>query len=237
MSPALAFIGVSLLGTWGLASIGLIAGGVILLVDPGDAQVASGNVTGGIVLVGAGLVSGAIMQVMVMPLLGIDPPFPISAKKIIPNAKLTRWVSAGELRDFPDGAAKEVRLMSRRIAVIRQGEEVSAVNGLCSHSRLPFAGFPGSPIKAEPISNGCLTCPFHGASFSLPEGEVVRQPFTSEWNNDHPLLGRVQGSLFKILSKLPAPPGLGLTVTAENSQTFPARVEDGEVFVAIPERK
>jgi nitrite reductase/ring-hydroxylating ferredoxin subunit len=237
VSPALAFIGISLLGTWGLASIGLIAGGIILLVDPGDAQVSSGNVTGGVVLIAAGLVSGAIMQVIVMPLLGLDPPIPISAKKIIPTAKLTRWVSAGNLREFPDGVAKEVRLMSRRIAIIRQGETAQAVSGLCPHARLPFGGFPGSPLAPEPISDGCVTCPFHGARFDLENGKVVRQPFTSEWNNDHPFLGRVQGKMFGILSKVPAPPGMGLSTAAEDVQTFPVKVEDGEVFVAIPERK
>ena len=55
MSPALAFLGVSILGTWGLASIALIAGGIIMLFFPGDAQVDGDNVLGGLVLLIAGL--------------------------------------------------------------------------------------------------------------------------------------------------------------------------------------
>ncbi len=237
MSPALAFVGVSILGTWGLGSIGLIAGGIILLVDPGEGQAASGNVLGGLVLIGAGIISGGIMQVVVMPLLGLDPPFPIPARKIIPAVRLTRWIPAGSLRDLPDGTAREVRLKSRRIALVRQGADVSAIHGLCSHARLPLGGFPGSPVKPIPVRDGCLTCPFHGASFELESGGVVRQPFTSEWNNAHPFLGRVQGAMFRVLSKLPAPSALRVSMEAENAQTYPVRIEDGEVFVGLPERK
>lgn len=237
MSPALAFIGVSILGTWGLASLGLIVGGIILVVSPGDAPAASDNTVGGIVLIVAGLISGGLMQVVVTPLLGLDPPFPISAKKILPASKLTRWVPAGSLRDYTDGVPREVRLKSRRIVLIREGDTVSALNGLCSHARLPLGGFPGSPVRAIGIRDGCVTCPFHGATFEVASGKVVRQPFASEWNNDHPFLGRVQGRVFSVLSKLPAPPGLGLSMKAEDTQTYPVRVDNGDVFVAIPERK
>lgn len=237
MSPALAFVGVSILGTWGLGSIGLIVGGIILLIDPGEGQAASGNILGGLVLIGAGIVSGGIMQVVVMPLLGLDPPFPISARKIVPETRLTRWVPAGPLRDLPDGTAREVRLRSRRIALVRRGAEVNAMNGLCSHARLPLGGFPGSPVKPIPVRDGCVTCPFHGATFDLEGGSVVRQPFTSEWNNAHPFLGRVQGALFRMLSKIPSPASFRVSMEAPDVQTYPVRIEDGEVFVGLPERR
>lgn len=236
MSPALAFIGVSILGTWGLASLGLIVGGIILLVSPGDAPAASDNVVGGIVLIAAGLVSGGLMQIVVTPLLGLDPPFPISARKLLPASKLTRWVPAGALRDYTDGVPREVRLKSRRIVLVRQGETVSALNGLCSHARLPLGGFPG-PVAALPVKDDCVTCPFHGATFELATGKVVRQPFTSEWNNDHPFLGRFQSGIFSLLSRLPAPSGLGVSMKAEDTQVYPVRIENGDVFVAIPPRK
>jgi len=54
VSPALAFLGISILGTWGLASIGLIAGGIIMLFFPGDPTTASDNTLGGIVFIVAG---------------------------------------------------------------------------------------------------------------------------------------------------------------------------------------
>lgn len=223
MSPALAFLGISILGTWGLASIGLIAGGIILLFFPGDADTTSGSMVGGIVLLVAGLGSLGIMQITIAPLLGLDPPLPLKPKSWIPASKLTRWTSAGTLRDYPDGLPKEVRMLSRRIAIIRQGDQVYAMNALCSHARLPIAGFPGSPVKAEPVRDDCVMCPFHGARFEVATGKVVRQPFSSRFNNEHPFLGRLQSKL------------LFFNKTAYDQQTYPVKVEGDEIFVALPE--
>lgn len=222
MSPALAFLGLSILGTWGLASIGLIAGGIILIVAPGDAQTASSSTVGGIVLIVAGLASGGLMQLVVNPLLGIDAPLPLKAKNIVPHASMKRWARAGLLRDFPDGTPKEVRLLSRRVVIVRQGETAYALNALCSHARLPISGFPGSPVKAVPVKDDCVMCPFHGARFEVATGKVVRQPFTSEFNNDHPFLGRVQSKLFFF------------NRGAEDMQTFPVKIENGEISVGLP---
>jgi nitrite reductase/ring-hydroxylating ferredoxin subunit len=222
VSPALAFLGLSILGTWGLASIAMIAGGIILIFFPGSQDTASDPTVGGIVLLLFGLMSAGLMQITVAPLLGLDPPIRIKAKNIIPHSRMKRWVNAGPLEAFPDGEPKEVRMRSQRVAIVRVGEEAYAFGALCSHARLPFGGFPGSPIKPLPVRDGCITCPFHGARFELESGHVVRQPFTSEWNNDHPFLGRLQAKLLFFNKK------------AENTQTFPVRVEDGEIHVGLP---
>ncbi len=235
MSPALAFLGVSILGTWGLASIALIAGGIIMLFFPGDAQVDGDNVLGGLVLLIAGLGSmGAMVQVTMGPLLGMDPPLPVPAKKNVPASRLTRWVKAGLLRDFPDGTPKEIRLRSKRVLVIRQGDTATAMSALCSHARLPMAGLPGSPVKPIAVRDGCVTCPFHGAMFEAESGSVVRKPFDSAWNNAHPFLGRLQAPLFKLLSAPPAPKYLKPSMDAETMQTYPVRIENGEIEVGLP---
>lgn len=235
MSPALAFLGVSILGTWGLASIGLIAAGIVIWAFPGDAQTASHGALPGIILILLGLGSGGLMQLTVAPLLGLDPPFPLAAKKNVAASRLTKWTKAGLLREFPDGKPKEIRLLSRRLLVIRQGDTAYAMNALCSHARLPMGGFPGSPIKAEPIRDDCVTCPFHGARFEIISGRVVRQPFDSQWNNDHPFLGRVQKPIFQVLSALPGPRYLKPSMFAEDMQTFPVRIENGELHIGLPE--
>lgn len=222
MSPALAFIGISIIGTWGLASIGLIAGGIILIFFPGDPITASDNTLGGIVLIILGLISGGLMQMTVGPLLGIDPPIRIPAKSIKPHAAMTKWARAGLLRDYPDGIAREVRLRAQRVTLVRHGDDVYALNGLCSHARLPLAGIAGSPIKPYPVQEDCLTCPFHGARFEVATGKVVQQPFSSQWNHDHPFLGRLQSKMF-FWNK-----------SAEDIQTYPVRVENGEILVGLP---
>ncbi len=222
MSPALAFLGVSVLGTWGLASLGLIVGGIFMLFFPGDPITASDHTLGGIVLLVVGLISGGLMQAVVTPLLGVDPPLPLKAKNIVPAAKLNHWASAGTLRDYTDGMPKEVRLRSQRVTMIRMGDNMYAMNGLCSHARLPLGGFPGSPIKPAPVRDECVMCPFHGARFEVASGRVVRQPFSSEFNNDHPFLGRLQSKL------------LFFNKSAEDMQTFPVRIEDGVIMVGLP---
>ena len=233
MSPALAFLGISILGTWGLASIGLIAGGIILIVDPGQQQTASQAWLGGLVLIGAGVMSGGIMQIVVMPLLPIlDPPFPIRAKSIISQSKLTRWSRAGALREFKDGQPKEVSVLSKHVLIVRDGENAYALRGQCSHARLPLGGLPG--ITPEPLRDGCITCPFHGAKYEVATGKVVRQPFDSSFNNDHPLLGRLQSKVFRIISAPPTPPFIPKpTMTAEDTQTYPVRIENGDVMVGL----
>ncbi|WP_322819263.1 Rieske 2Fe-2S domain-containing protein [Tepidiforma sp.] len=241
MSPALAFLGVSILGTWGIASIGLIAGGIILLFFPGDPVTASDNTLGGIVLLVAGLVSGGLMQVVVAPLLGLDAPVPIRAREIRPHTEMTRWARVGLLRELPDGMPKEVRARAQRVVLVRTGDNVHALNALCSHARLPLAGFPGSPIRPEPVRDNCVMCPFHGARFDISTGKVVRQPFSSQFNNEHPFLGGIQSKIFKLLRFIPMPyqafpvPRFARpTLTAEDLQTYPVKVENGEVYVGLP---
>lgn len=222
MSPALAFIGISVLGTWGLASLGLIVGGIFMLFFPGDPVTPSGHVLGGVVLIIAGLVSGGLMQLVVAPLLGLDPPLPLKAKNIIPAARLTHWAKAGLVRDYTDGMPKEVRLRSQRVTMIRQGDQMFAMGGLCSHARLPLGGMPGSPIKPYAIKDDCVMCPFHGARFEVASGRCVRQPFSDEFNNAHPFLGRLQSKL------------MFFNKNAEDMQTYPVRIENGEVMVGLP---
>lgn len=222
MSVALAIVGASVLGTWGIATIALIVSGIVLLVAPGDAETTSSGLAVGIFLLISGLISGGLMQVVAMPLMGIDPPLPVKAKSIIPHEKMQEWASAGPLRNFTDGIATEVRLRSLRVAIVRQGEEVSALAALCTHARLPLGSFPGAPIKPEPVRDGCVMCPFHGARFEVSNGKAVRQPFASEFNANHPFLGTLQSKLFF------------WNMGAEDIQTYPVRIENDEVIVGLP---
>jgi nitrite reductase/ring-hydroxylating ferredoxin subunit len=238
VSLALAFVGVSIIGTWGLASIALIAGGIILIFFPGDATVGNGSdpMFAGIFLLAFGLVNLAIRMPMVMgPLLGLDPPLPLRAKNIKPATAMQKWASAGLVRDLPENVPVEKRMRAQRVTLVRQGDNVYALNGLCSHARLPLAGIPLSPIKAEPIRDNCVMCPFHGARFDIETGRVVRQPFTSEFNNDHPFLGRLQSKLFRFMSAPPTPSFIPKpSMNAEDLQTYPVRIENGEVMVGLP---
>jgi 3-phenylpropionate/trans-cinnamate dioxygenase ferredoxin subunit len=225
LSPALALLGILILGSWGVASIGLIAGGIILMFFAGDPTTAS---SGGIDAVGpwilliSGFISLGLAVMVTSPLLGLDPPIPIPASKIIPHSRMKRWERAGALADFPDGKPKEIRMRTIRVLIVRTGETAYAMGALCTHMRLPIGSFPGAPIKPYPVQDNCVTCPFHGARFDIETGRVVRQPWNSQFNNDHPFLGRLQSKL------IPWPK------RAEDIQTYPVNVENGEIFVMLP---
>ena len=36
----------------------------------------------------------------------------------------------------------------------------------------------GGPLQEGKIENGCVTCPWHGSTFKLADGTVVRGPAT-----------------------------------------------------------
>jgi nitrite reductase/ring-hydroxylating ferredoxin subunit len=115
------------------------------------------------------------------------------------------------------------------------------MNALCSHARLPLAGLAGSPVKAQPVQDGCVMCPFHGARFEVASGKVVRQPFSSSFNNDHPFLGGLQSKMFKALQFVPMPyqafpvPKFARpSMDAEDAQTYPVKIEGEDIMVGLP---
>ncbi|HQW52266.1 MAG TPA: hypothetical protein PL082_09435, partial [Tepidiformaceae bacterium] len=82
---------------------------------------------------------------------------------------------------------------------------------------------------------------FHGARFEISNGKVVRQPFNSQFNNDHPFLGGLQSKLFKVLQFIPMPyqafpvPKFARpTMGAEDMQTYPVKIEGEDIMVGLP---
>ena len=54
------------------------------------------------------------------------------------------------------------------IMVVRDGGEIRALADRCSHR--------GGPLSDGEISDGCVTCPWHGSVFRLADGSVERGP-------------------------------------------------------------
>lgn len=61
-----------------------------------------------------------------------------------------------------------VDLNGEQILLCRDGESYFAVAYLCSHEDYALEG--------GTIHNGCITCPYHGAEFSLKTGDVLAPP-------------------------------------------------------------
>lgn len=50
------------------------------------------------------------------------------------------------------------------------GPVIHALDSLCSHM--------GGPLDEGKIADGCITCPWHGSTFRLGDGSIVRGPAT-----------------------------------------------------------
>jgi 3-phenylpropionate/trans-cinnamate dioxygenase ferredoxin subunit len=77
-------------------------------------------------------------------------------------------VVIGALADFPDGRAVAVELGGWRLAIVRFGERVFAVDDRCAHR--------GFPLHDGTVDQGTIRCRTHGACFDLASGAVLRGP-------------------------------------------------------------
>jgi len=95
------------------------------------------------------------------------------ASNALPEATATDgWLDAGEAATLADGRARAVCPPGgERIAVIRSGETISAIHGVCAHQ--------GGPLYEGRVLDGCLTCPWHGWQYH-PETGASPPPFEEQ---------------------------------------------------------
>ena len=82
-----------------------------------------------------------------------------------PPREWTRALAEHELRD---GDATAVYVDGVRVLVTRQGGRWHALADRCCHR--------GGPLHRGEFREGCVTCPWHGSTFRLEDGSVVRGP-------------------------------------------------------------
>ena len=79
-----------------------------------------------------------------------------------------RTVVAGEI---PDGEGRVVTLGVERVAVFRNGSEISCLSNVCRHQM--------GPIGEGKIIDGCITCPWHGFQYDPVTG-CAPPPFNDQ---------------------------------------------------------
>lgn len=77
----------------------------------------------------------------------------------------TRVLDDAELRD---GEPKRVDVGDVPVLLVRDGGSIHALADRCVHR--------GGPLSEGEISDGCVTCPWHGSRFRLSDGSVERGP-------------------------------------------------------------
>ena len=69
---------------------------------------------------------------------------------------------------LPPGKAACCEVRGQRIAVFNVEGTIYAINDVCPHS--------GGPLSEGHVRDGAVSCPWHGAAFSLATGMVQSPP-------------------------------------------------------------
>jgi nitrite reductase/ring-hydroxylating ferredoxin subunit len=114
-----------------------------------------------------------------------------------------RWLTVGPPATIPDKGARIVAIPGgERIAVFRDGGQISAVTNLCAHQN--------GPLGEGRVIDGCITCPWHGYQYRLADG-CAPPPFTEKLVTYRV---RLERGLIEV-DPTPLPPGTPAAVTIE----------------------
>jgi nitrite reductase/ring-hydroxylating ferredoxin subunit/uncharacterized membrane protein len=80
------------------------------------------------------------------------------------------WTFLCAEAELVEGQPKKIDLGQIAIFVLKDGDRLYGLSDRCSHL--------SGPLHEGEISDGCVTCPWHGSRFSLDDGSVVRGPAT-----------------------------------------------------------
>jgi nitrite reductase/ring-hydroxylating ferredoxin subunit/uncharacterized membrane protein len=80
----------------------------------------------------------------------------------------TDWTRVAAGADLADGTALKVVAGTASIMLYRKDGRVRALANTCTHM--------GGPLNEGTIDDGCVTGPWHGSTFKLDDGSIVRGP-------------------------------------------------------------
>ncbi|MBF0311754.1 MAG: Rieske 2Fe-2S domain-containing protein [Magnetococcales bacterium] len=81
---------------------------------------------------------------------------------------MNEWLNVAPVDDFPPHTRRLVALPERDVVVFNLDGRYFALEDRCSHD--------GSPISAGKVQGRELTCPRHGARFSVESGAALTLP-------------------------------------------------------------
>lgn len=86
----------------------------------------------------------------------------------MPDTDDPAWHDALPLADLKDSEPRDVQLGNRSLVLVRIGETIYAVDGICTHA---FA-----LLSDGYVEGGTIECPLHAAQFDLATGRVLDGP-------------------------------------------------------------
>jgi nitrite reductase/ring-hydroxylating ferredoxin subunit/uncharacterized membrane protein len=81
------------------------------------------------------------------------------------------FAAAARLDELADGKPRRVEVNGTRILLVRRGDQVAALNEVCTHL--------GGPLAEGEVEAGSIVCPWHGSRFALEDGQVLGGPATA----------------------------------------------------------
>lgn len=103
-----------------------------------------------------------------------------------------RWARAIPDTELPDGTSAGVVVDGRQVMLHRSGEDLYAIDDLCSHA--------GALLSRGEVSDCVVTCPLHESLFDLRDGHIVRGPA----HHPQPVLpARVRNGWIEVRGTLP----------------------------------
>lgn len=92
----------------------------------------------------------------------------VMVSRVATNTGPGRWVRAIAEPDLPEDTLTGVDIEGRKVLLHRHGEELTALDDLCSHA--------GGLLSRGTIEGCAVECPLHGSRFDLRDGRIVRGP-------------------------------------------------------------
>jgi nitrite reductase/ring-hydroxylating ferredoxin subunit len=83
-----------------------------------------------------------------------------------PPAEWTPVLAVGDVSEEP----RRVLAGEAPVIVLRDGAAVVALDARCPHR--------GAPMDEGEVRDGCIVCPWHGSTFRVRDGQLVRGPST-----------------------------------------------------------
>lgn len=78
------------------------------------------------------------------------------------------WTPVLPAAALAEGQMRGVDAGGGRVLVCRVDGQILALDSVCSHA--------GGPLEDGTLSDGCVTCPWHGSMFRLVDGQIRRGP-------------------------------------------------------------
>jgi nitrite reductase/ring-hydroxylating ferredoxin subunit/uncharacterized membrane protein len=78
------------------------------------------------------------------------------------------WTAVLDEAELEEGRPRVVRAGDTEVLLYREGGRLHALWASCTHQ--------GGPLAEGSFADGCVRCPWHGSTFRLADGKVVRGP-------------------------------------------------------------